>query len=130
VNEEPTPESSLDLTFMQSPHDENFEPWMLHTCLKVDPPRTWYYRSSPNFRTLVILLQIDLASSDEPETICENLETKDAFIFTWSSIFYVGHYSWLRSLIHRLPLNNKAYYLVRTIRCILQMLQLWTINVA
>jgi hypothetical protein len=33
-------------------------------------------------------------------------------------------------LIHRLPLNNKAYYLVRTIRRILDFLQLWTIITA
>jgi hypothetical protein len=38
---------------------------------EIDPPRTWYYRISSNFRTLVILLQIDPASDDEPETVYE-----------------------------------------------------------
>jgi hypothetical protein len=72
----------------------------VRVCFEVDPPRTWYYRISPNFRTLVILLQVDLASSDEPETICEGYyETKDTSIFAWSSILGVGHYHWLRGPI-------------------------------
>ncbi len=53
--------------------------------LEVEPPRAWYYRISPNFRTLVILLQVDLASGDKPETVCEGCyETEDISIFAWS----------------------------------------------
>jgi hypothetical protein len=71
------------------------------------------------------LLQIDLIFGDEPETIFEGYyETEDTFIFTWSSILGVGHYRWLRGSIHQLPPNSKADYLVRTIRCILNFLQL------
>jgi hypothetical protein len=71
----------------------------------------------------VILLQVNPSFGDEPKTIYEGCyETKDAFIFAWSSILGVGHYRWLRDLIHRLPLNNKADYLVRTIQCILDLL--------
>jgi hypothetical protein len=93
--------------------------------LEVEPPRAWYYRISPNSRTLVILLQVDLASGDEPETVCEGCyETKDIFIFAWSSIPGVGHYRWLHGSIRRLPPNSKADYLVHTIRCILDFLQL------
>jgi hypothetical protein len=74
---------------------------------------------------MVILLQVDLASSDEPETICEGCyETKDTSIFAWSSVLGIGHYCWLRSPIRRLPPNSKADYLVRTIRRILNFLQL------
>jgi len=84
--------------------------------LEVEPPRAWYYRISPNSRTLVILLQVDLASGDEPETICESCyETEDTSIFAWSSVLGAGHYRWLRGLIRRLPPNSKADYLVRTI---------------
>ncbi len=83
---------------------------------KVDPPRAWYYRISPNSRTLVILLQVDLASGDEPEIVCEGYyEIKDTSIFAWSSVPDVGHYRWLRGLIRRLPPNSKADYLIRTI---------------
>jgi hypothetical protein len=39
--------------------------------LEVDPLQAWYYFISPNSRTLVILLQVDPAFSDEPEIICE-----------------------------------------------------------
>jgi hypothetical protein len=93
--------------------------------LEVNPLRTWYYCISPNFRTLVILLQIDPISGDELETICEGCyETKNASIFAWSSIPSVGHYHWLRGLIQQLPFNSKANYLVRTIRPILDFLQL------
>jgi hypothetical protein len=93
--------------------------------LEVEPPRAWYYRISPNSRTLVILLQVDLAPDDEPETVCEGCyETEDTSIFAWSSVPDLGHYRWLRSSIRRLPPNNKANYLVRTIRRILDFLQL------
>jgi hypothetical protein len=85
ANEEPPLESSLDLTLMQHPRDE--EPKIREVCLhlEVEPPRAWYYRISPNFRTLVILLQVDPASGDEPETVCEGCyDTEDTSIFTWS----------------------------------------------
>ncbi len=93
--------------------------------LEVEPPRTWYYRISPNFRTLVILLQVDPATGDELETVCEGCyDTEDTSIFTWSSVPGVGHYRWLRSPIRRLPPYSKADYLVCTIRRILDFLQL------
>ncbi len=125
ANEKLHPKSSLDLTLTQHARDEEPEPREVHACLEVEPPKTWYYRISPNSRTLVILLQVDHASSDEPETVCEGCyETEYTSIFTWSSIPSVGHYHWLRSLIRRLPPNNKANYVIRTIRRILYFLQL------
>ncbi len=69
--------------------------------LEVKPPRAWYYRIYPNFRTLVILLQVDPASGDEPETVCEGCyEIEDNSNFTWSSVPAVGHYRWLHGPIH------------------------------
>jgi hypothetical protein len=125
ANEELPPESSLDLTLTQHPRDEELEPREVCARLEVEPPRAWYYRISLNSRTLVILLQLDPASGDEPETVCEGCyETKDTSIFAWSSIPGVGHYRWLHDPIHRLPPNSKADYLVRTIRRILDFLQL------
>ncbi len=54
----------------------------MRTRLEIEPPRTWYYRISPNSHTLVILLQIDPASGDEPETVYEGCyETEDTSIF-------------------------------------------------
>jgi len=73
----------------------------------------------------VILLQVDPIFSDEPETVCEGCyKTKDTSIFEWFSILDVRHYRWLHGPIRRLPPNSKADYLIRTIRCILDFLQL------
>jgi hypothetical protein len=125
ANEESPPESSLDLTLTQHPRDEEPELRKVRARLEVEPPRTWYYRISPNSRTLVILLQVDPASGDEPEIVCEGCyETEDTSIFAWSSVLGVGHYRWLRGPIHRLPPNSKADYVVCTIRRILNFLQL------
>jgi hypothetical protein len=125
MNEEPPPKSSLDLTLTQHPHDEELEPREVCVCLEVEPLRTWYYRILPNSRTLVILLQVNLASSDEPETVCEGCyETEDTSIFAWSLVPNVGNYRWLRDLICRLPPNSKANYLIRIIQRILDFLQL------
>jgi hypothetical protein len=72
----------------------------VHTRLEVEPPRAWYYRISPNSRTLVILLQVDPTSDDEPKTVCEGCyETKNTYIFAWSSVLGVGHYRWLHGPI-------------------------------
>jgi hypothetical protein len=125
ANEEPPSESTLALTLTQHLRDEEPEPREVRAHLEVEPPRAWYYRISPNSRTLVILLQVNPAFGDEPETVCEGCyETEDTSIFAWSSVPDVGHYRWLRSPIRRLPPNSKADYLVRTIRRILDFLQL------
>ncbi len=39
--------------------------------LEIKPFRAWYYRIFPNFRTLVIFLQVDLAFNDEFEIVYE-----------------------------------------------------------
>jgi hypothetical protein len=78
ANEEPPLESSLDLTLTQHPRDEEPEPWEVRARLEIEPPWTWYYRIFPNFRTLVILLQVDPASGDELKTVYEGCyETKE-----------------------------------------------------
>ncbi len=125
MNEERAPGSSLDLMLMRHPYDEDPNPREVRACLEVDPPQAWYYHISSNFRTLVILLQVDPASSDEPETIYESYyETKYTSIFAWFSILGVGHYRWLHGPIRRQPPNSKVDYLICTIQCILNFLQL------
>jgi hypothetical protein len=44
MNEEPPLESSLDLTLMQHPHDEDPKPRKVLAHLEVKPPQAWYYR--------------------------------------------------------------------------------------
>jgi hypothetical protein len=110
VNEKPARESSLDFTLVQHPRYEDLELQVLRACLEVDPLRTWYYHISLHSRTLVILLQVDLASGDEPETVCEGCyKIENTSIFTWFSIPNVGHYRWLHGLIRQLLPNSKAY---------------------
>jgi len=97
----------------------------VRTHLEVEPPQAWYYLISPNFRTLVILLQINPASGVELEIVCEGCyKIEDTFVFAWSSIPGVGHYRWLRDPIRRLSPNSKADYLICTIQHILNFLQL------
>jgi hypothetical protein len=125
VNEEPPPKTSLDLTLTEHPCDEKPEPREVHARLEVKPLRASYYCISPNSRTLVILLQVDPASDDEPEIVCEGCyEIKNTYIFAWSSVPGVGHYHWLCGPIRLLPPNSKVDYLVHTIRRILDFLQL------
>jgi hypothetical protein len=100
ANEEPPSESSLDLTLTQHPRDEELELREVHARLEVEPLRAWYYCILSNSRTLVILLQVDPTSGDEPEIVCESCyETEDTSIFAWSSVLGGGHYRWLRGPI-------------------------------
>jgi hypothetical protein len=123
MNEELPQNSSLNLTLTQHPRDENPKPWEVRPCLEVEPPQTWYYCIYLNSCTLVILLQVDLVSGDEPETIYKSFyKIENTSIFTWSSIFSIRHYCWLHGLIRQLPPNSKADYLVHTIRHILNFL--------
>jgi len=125
VNEEPPLKSCLDLSLMQHPRDEDSKLREVHVYLEVEPLRAWYYCISPNSHTLVILLQVDPIFNDELEIICEGYyETEDTSIFTWFSVPSIGHYRWLRGPIRRLPLNNKADYLICTIQHLLNFLQL------
>ncbi len=88
------------MTLTQHSHDEEPEPREVRACLEIDPLQTWYYHISLNSHTMVILLQVDPASSDEPTTVCEGCyETKDTSIFAWYSILGVGHYRWLHGSI-------------------------------
>ncbi len=89
------------MTLTQHPRDEDPKPQEVHTHFEVEPPQVWYYRIFPNFCMLVILLQVNPVSGDEPKTIYEGCyETGDTFIFTRFSIPGVGHYGWLRGPIH------------------------------
>jgi len=122
MNEEPTPKSSLNLTLMQYPRDENPEHERCALILNWSP-QAWYYCIFSNFRTFVILWQVDPVFSDELEIIYESYyEIKDTFIFAWFSILDIRHYHWFRNPIRCLLLNSKTDYLVRNIWCILDIL--------
>jgi hypothetical protein len=125
MNEELPSESSLDLTLTQHPCDEDLELQEVHTHLKIEPPRAWYYCISLNFRTLMILLQVNPASGDELEIFCEGrYKIEEISISAWFSIPNVGCYRWLCGPIHRLPPNSEADYLIYTIQFTLNFLHL------
>ncbi len=87
VNEESPRESSLDLTLTQHIHDEIPKLWEVHFRFKVEPFWTWYYHIYLNFWMLVILLQVDSDSSDEPKFVYEGFyEIEKTSIFAQSSI--------------------------------------------
>jgi len=84
--------------------------------LEIEPPWAWYYCISPNSHTLMILLQVDHVSSDEPKSVCEGCyEIENTSIFAWFLVPGIGPYRWLHSPIHWLLPNNNADYLVHTI---------------
>jgi hypothetical protein len=65
----------------------------VHIHLKIEPRITWNYRISPNFRTLVILLQVDFAFGDEHANVYKGFyEIKDNSIFAFYSILGIEHY--------------------------------------
>ncbi len=87
VNEESLWESSLNLTLIQHPCDEDPKLQKLCPHLEIEPFRAWYYRISPNFHILMILLKVDLAFDDEPEIVYKGFyKTKYISIFVWFSI--------------------------------------------
>jgi hypothetical protein len=117
ANEEPPSESSLDLTLTQHPRDEEPEPREVRACLEVEPPRAWYYRISPNSRILVLLLQVDLASGDEPEIVRESCYKPKTLLSSHGLQFPT-----LDTIVGCAV--RFVDYLVRTIRRILDFLQL------
>jgi hypothetical protein len=58
----------------------------------------------------------------DPKLFTKVYKIKDTSIFAWFLIFSVGHYYWLYGLIRQMPANNKANYLVHTIKRILYFL--------
>jgi hypothetical protein len=69
MNEELPQKSSLDLTITQPLRDEDLEPQKVHLHFKIESSQVWYYQFFLNFRTLVILLQVDFAFGDELEIV-------------------------------------------------------------
>jgi len=85
----------------------------------------WDRRLSPNPHALAIYLEFVLARGAGPERFEECQCEDDHVRFhcqTW--VPGDGHYRWIRGPIIPLPMEHRAEYLARTIRCILEFLQL------
>jgi hypothetical protein len=97
--------------------------------------RTWVVRSAwdrrlaPNPHALSIYLEFIPARRAAPERFKEcQWEDDDVRLHCRTWVPGDGHYRWLRGLINPLPMEHWAEYLARTIRRILEFLQLWPIS--
>ncbi len=88
----------------------------------------WDCQLSPNPHALAIYLEFFPARGAAPkrfeECQCEDDNVR-LHCRTW--VPGDGHYRWLRGPINPLPMEHQAKYLARTIRRILEFLQLWSI---
>jgi hypothetical protein len=125
VQQEELEETSLDLNVSQRPREE--EPPRRVVRTRVDR-LVWDRWLSPNPHVLAIYLEFVLARGATPERFEEcQCEDDDVRLHCRTWVPDDGHYRWLRGSINPLPLEHRAEYLARTIRRILDFLQLWFI---
>jgi len=122
VQQEELEEAPFDLNVSQRPHEEEPPRKVVRTQVARS---VWDCRLSPNPRALAIYLEFVPACGTAPERFeecqCENDDVR-LHCRTW--VPGDGHYRWLRGSINPLPLEHRAEYLARTIRRILDFLQL------
>ncbi len=122
VEQEGLEEAPFDLNVSQRPREE--EPPRKVVRTGVDRS-VWDRRLSPNSHALAIYLEFvparGAASKRFEECQCEDDDVR-LHCQTW--VPGDGHYCWLRGPINPLPLEHRAEYLARTIRRILDFLQL------
>jgi hypothetical protein len=85
----------------------------------------WDHQLSPNPHPLAIYLEFVPAHGAAPKKFekCQ-CEDDDVRLHCRTWVLGDGHYRWLRGPINPLPLEHRAEYLARTIRRILDFLQL------
>jgi len=122
VEQEELEEAPLDVIVSQRPREE--EPPRRVVRIRVDRS-AWDRRLSPNPRGLTIYLEFvpirGAASERFEECQCED---DDVHLHYQTWVPGDGHYRWLRGPINPLPMEHRAEYLTRTIRHILDFLQL------
>jgi len=85
----------------------------------------WDRRLSPNPHALAIYLEFVLAYGAAPKRFEEcQCEVDDVHLHYRTWVPGDGHYRWLRGPINPLPMEHRAEYVARTIRRILEFLQL------
>ncbi len=122
VQQKELEEAPLDLNVSQRPREE--EPPRRVVCTRVDCS-VWDRRLSPNPHALTIYLEFVPACGAAPERF-ENCQCEDDDVRlhcrTW--VPGDGHYCWLRGPIKPLSMEHRTKYFARTIRRILDFLQL------
>ncbi len=123
VQQEELEEAPLDLDVSQRPHEEEPPRRVVRTRVARS---VWDRRLSPNPHALAIYLEFVPARGAAPERFeecqCEDDDDVRFHCRTW--VPGDGHYRWLRGPINPLSLEHRAEYLARTIRRILDFLQL------
>ncbi len=122
VQQEELEEVSLDLDVSQRPREEEPPRRVVRTRVARS---VWDRQLSPNPHALAIYLEFVPARGTAPEWFeeCE-CEDDDVRLHCRTWVPGDGHYRWLRGPINPLPLEHRAEYLARTIRCVLEFLQL------
>jgi hypothetical protein len=119
MEQEELEEVSFDMNVCQRPHKEELSRRVM--CTRVDR-LAWDRLLSPNPHALAIYLEFVLAAQERfEECQCENDNVR-LHCRTW--VPGDGHYRWLRGPINPLAMEHRAEYLARTIRRILDFLQL------
>jgi hypothetical protein len=122
VQQEELEEAPLDLNVFQQPREEEPPRKVVRTQVARS---VWDRRLSPNPRALAIYLKFVPARGATPERFEEcQCEDNDVRLHCRTWVPGDGHYHWLRGPINPLPLEHRVEYLARTIRRILDFLQL------
>ncbi len=122
VEHEEFEEVLLDVNVSQRSHEE--EPSRRVVCTQVDRS-AWDRRLSPNPHALAIYLEFVHVHGVAPERFGEcQCKDDDVRLHCRTWVPGDGHYRWLRGPINPLPMDHRAEYLARTIRRILDFLQL------
>jgi hypothetical protein len=115
-------EAPLDLDVSQRPCEEKPPKRVVRTRVACS---VWDRRLSPNPHVLTIYLEFVPARGAVPERFEEcQCEDDDVRLHCRTWVPNDGHYRWLRGPINPLPLEHRAEYLARTIRRILEFLEL------
>ncbi len=86
---------------------------------------TWDHRLFPNPHALTIYLEFVLARGATPERFEEcQCEDDDVRLHCRTWVLSDGHYRWLQNSINPLSMEHRTEYVARTIRLILDVLEL------
>jgi hypothetical protein len=119
-----TPFDGIVLEVNVSQRSREEEPSRKVVCTRVDRS-AWDRRLSPNPHALTIYLEFVSIQRIAPERFEEcQCEDDDVRLHCRTWVPGDGHYRWLQGPINPLPMEHRAEYLARTIRRILEFLQL------
>jgi hypothetical protein len=122
IEEEKLEEAPLDVNVSQRSCEEELSIRMVRT--RVDRS-LWDRQMSLYPHALAIYLEFVHARGVAPKRFKEcQCEDDDVRLHCRTWVLSDGHYHWLRGPINPLPMEHRAEYLARTIRCILEFLQL------